>query len=84
MVWRYDCHVPNDAKHTEIHACQPLGLDKVMFVENGKPPRLKVVNIKTGAVEVDHELPYEPGPGDPPAVPAGSRHRPGDLPRLLS
>ena len=60
VLWRYDCHVPNDAKHTEIHTCQPLGLDKVMFVENGKPPRLKVVNIKTGAVEVDHELPYDP------------------------
>lgn len=60
VVWRYDCHVPNDAKHTEIHTCQPLGLDKVMFVENGKPPRLKVVNIKTSMVEVDHELPYDP------------------------
>ena len=60
VVWRYDCHVPNDAQHTEIHTCQPLGLDKVMFVENGKPPRLKVVNIKTGAVEVNHELPYDP------------------------
>lgn len=63
VLWRYDCHVPNDAKHTEIHTCQPLGLDKVMFVENGKPPRLKVVNIKTGAVEVDHELPYDPALG---------------------
>jgi len=60
VVWRYDCHVPNDAQHTEIHTCQPLGLDKVMFVENGKPPRLKVVNIKTGSVEVNHELPYDP------------------------
>jgi hypothetical protein len=63
VVWRYDCHVANDAKHTEIHACQPLGLDKVMFIENGKPPRLKVVNIKTGVVEVDHELPYDPALG---------------------
>ena len=43
--------------HTEIHTCQPIGLDKVMFVVNGLPPRLMVVNIKTGAVEVDHELP---------------------------
>lgn len=63
VVWRYDCHVPNDAKHTEVHACQPLGLDKVMFVESGKPPRLKVVNIRTNAVEVDRELPYDPALG---------------------
>jgi hypothetical protein len=34
-----------------------------MFVENGLPPRLKVINIKTGAVEVDHELPYNPALG---------------------
>jgi outer membrane protein assembly factor BamB len=63
VVWRYDCHVPNDANHTEVHTCQPLGLDKVMFVENGLPPRLKVINIKTGAVEIDHELPFEAARG---------------------
>lgn len=63
VVWRYDCHVPKDAKHTEIHACQPIGLDKVMFVENGLPPKLKVINIKTGVVEVDHELPFDKSHG---------------------
>jgi hypothetical protein len=63
VVWRYDCHVPKDAAHTEIHACQPIGMDKVMFVENGLPPRLKVINIKTGAVEVDHELPFDAARG---------------------
>jgi hypothetical protein len=52
LVWRYD------APHgTEIHACQPIGLDKVLFIENGLPPRLKVVNMKTNAVEVEHDLP---------------------------
>ena len=58
VVWRYDCHVPAGTNHTEVHTCQPIGLDKVMFVLNGLPPRLMVVNTKTGAVEVDHELPY--------------------------
>jgi hypothetical protein len=62
VIWRYDCHVPNGANHTEIHSCQPIGLDKVMFVENGLPPRLKVINIKTGAIEVDHELDYSQPP----------------------
>ena len=32
VVWRYDCHVPHGTNHTEIHTCQPIGLDKVMFV----------------------------------------------------
>ena len=52
VVWRYDA-VPG----TEIHACQPIGLDKVLFIVNGLPPRLMVVNIKTKAVEVEHVLP---------------------------
>jgi len=46
VVWRCDCHVPNDANHTEIHTRQPIGLDKVMFVENGLPPRLKVIRTR--------------------------------------
>ena len=57
-VWRYDCNNSKDTNHTEVHTCQPIGLDKVMFVVNGLPPRLMVVNTRTGAVEVNHELPY--------------------------
>jgi hypothetical protein len=52
VVWRYD-----GPEGTEIHTCQPIGLDKVMFVQNGLPPKLMVVNIKTKAVEVEHALP---------------------------
>jgi len=63
VLWRYDCNVAKGAAHTEIHACQPIGLDKVMFVENGLPPKLKIINIKTGAVEVEHELPFEESRG---------------------
>jgi hypothetical protein len=62
VVWRYDCSKAPGAKHTEIHCCQPLGLDKVMFVLNGLPPKLMVVNIKTGATEVEHELPFRQPP----------------------
>jgi len=47
VVWRYDA-----PKGTEIHTCQPIGLDKVLFVLNGLAPKLMVVNIKTNAVEV--------------------------------
>ena len=52
VVWRLDA--PNGA---EIHTVQPIGLDKVLLVENGQPaPKLLVVNTKTKAVEVDHAL----------------------------
>jgi outer membrane protein assembly factor BamB len=52
IIWRYDCPT-----NTEVHCCQPIGLDKVLFVRNGLPPKLMVVNIKTKAVEVEHDLP---------------------------
>jgi hypothetical protein len=52
VVWRYDA-----PEKTEIHACQPIGLDKVLLIENGLPPKLKVMNIKSGATEVEHNLP---------------------------
>jgi hypothetical protein len=69
VVWRYDATMsPEDpSKHTEIHACQPIGLDRVLFIENGLPPKLKIVNIKTKAVEVEHELDYLK-PADPKKI----------------
>jgi hypothetical protein len=67
VVWRYDCHMPRGVDHTEIHGCQPIGLDKVLFVENGLPPKLEVINIKTGAVEAEHELSFSQPP-DPSGI----------------
>jgi hypothetical protein len=66
VLWRYDCNNAKGAEHTEVHTCQPIGLDRVMFVVNGLPPKLFVVNTKTGKVEIEHELPYiqPPNPGD--------------------
>ena len=52
IVWRYDA-----APGTEIHACQPIGQDRVLFIVNGLPPKLMVVNIRTNAIEVEHVLP---------------------------
>jgi len=52
VVWRLD-----SPPGTEIHAVQPIGLDRVLLVENGLPPRLMVVNIATGATEIQHDLP---------------------------
>ena len=67
VVWRYDCSKPAGITHTEIHCCQPIGLDKVLFIRNGLPPKLMVVNIKTGVVEVEHELPFSK-PGNPGGI----------------
>jgi hypothetical protein len=52
VVWRYDAPAG-----TEIHTCQPIGLEKVLFVLNGLPPKLMIVNIRTNKVEVQHDLP---------------------------
>ena len=52
VVWRYDCPAG-----TEVHTCQPIGLDRVLFILNGLPPRLIVMNIRSGRREVDHPLP---------------------------
>jgi hypothetical protein len=54
VVWHYDA-----PEGTEVHTCQPIGLDKVMLVRNGLPPKLMIMNKKTGAVEVEHALPAE-------------------------
>ena len=54
VIWRYDAPTG-----TEIHGCQPIGFDKVLFVQNGLPPKLFVMNIKTRVIEVEHKLPVD-------------------------
>lgn len=52
IVWHYDA-----PPGTEIHSAQPIGLDKVLFVQNGLPPKAIVINKKSGVTEVEHALP---------------------------
>jgi hypothetical protein len=52
IVWRLDA-----AKGCEIHSVQPIGLDKVLVMQNGTPAKLMVINKQTGAVEVEHAIP---------------------------
>jgi hypothetical protein len=54
VVWHYDAPAG-----TEIHTCQPIGLDKVLLVQNGLPPKLMLIDKKTGKVEMEHALPAE-------------------------
>jgi hypothetical protein len=53
QVWRLDAPAG-----TEIHTVQPIGLDQVLLVENGTPPKAMIVDIRTHAVVTEHELPY--------------------------
>lgn len=52
VVWRYD-----NPAGTEIHTCQPIGIDKVLFLQNqGDASVVKLFNKVTGKYEVDKEL----------------------------
>jgi hypothetical protein len=52
IIWNVDA--PGG---TEIHAVRPIGLDRVLYVQQGKPAYLRIVNIKTGMVEKQMILP---------------------------
>jgi hypothetical protein len=62
IVWSYTA-----PPGTEIHSCQPIDLDKVLIVQNGLPPKLMILNKKSGKVELEHTLPAE-GLADPATV----------------
>jgi len=52
IVWSYHCPT-----NTQIHTCQPVGLDQVMVVQNGLPPHMIILNKKDNSVAMSHELP---------------------------
>jgi hypothetical protein len=53
VVWNYE----PPAGH-EVHTAVPIGMDRVLYIENGDPNALlRVVNIRTGAIE--KELPLD-------------------------
>jgi hypothetical protein len=52
VVWRYD-----NPKGSEIHTCQPIGVDKVLFLQNqGDASVVKLYNKVTGKYEIKREL----------------------------
>ena len=51
VVWSYD-----PPSGYSIHSCQPIGLDKVLFVANGLPAKVAIVDKATGSFVVDHTL----------------------------
>jgi hypothetical protein len=52
IIWNYDA-----PKNTEIHTAQPIGLDKVMIMQNGFPAKIIVIDKKTGKVEKELIMP---------------------------
>jgi len=46
IVWHYDA-----PPKTEIHTSQPVGIDRVLIMQNGNPAKALLINKKTGKVE---------------------------------
>ena len=60
LIWNYDA--PDGC---EVHICKPVGLDRVMIVQNGHPAKLMIINIVTGKTEKEFELPVSSDPKSP-------------------
>src|ERR1017187_5638552 len=52
LIWNYDA-----PKGFEVHVAQPLGVDRVMIVQNGAPATLMLINTVSGKTERKFELP---------------------------
>lgn len=54
----HDYRCPKGAEGwNECHSAQPVGADKVLFMENGTPhAKLRLYNLKTDKVEMEHEV----------------------------
>ena len=52
LIWNYDA-----PKGFEVHVAQPLGLDRVMLVQNGNPAKMMIVNTTSGQTEKEMILP---------------------------
>jgi hypothetical protein len=65
VLWNYDA-----PPGTEIHTAQPIGTDKVLYVQNGDPAKVVVVNIVTGKIEREFIVPVK----NPKSVHGQFRH----------
>ncbi len=52
LLWNYDA-----PKGFEVHVAQPVGLDRVMLVQNGNPAKMMIINLATGQTEKEFVLP---------------------------
>jgi hypothetical protein len=56
VLWNYDA-----PEGFETHTAQPIGSDHVVFVQNGNPAKVLVMNIKTNKLEKEFVLPFKSG-----------------------
>lgn len=56
VLWNYDA-----PEGFETHTAQLIGTDHVVFVQNGNPAGVFVVNIRTNKVEKEFALPFKSG-----------------------
>ena len=52
LVWNYDA-----PKGTEVHVAQPIGLDRVMLVQNGPQPKAIFFDVRSNTVLREQPLP---------------------------
>ena len=65
VIWNYDA-----PKGTEIHTAVPIGKEHVLFIQNGDPALLRVINITTNKIEKEFPLPVK----NPKSVHGQFRH----------
>ncbi len=65
VLWHYDA-----PPHTEVHTAVPIGEQRVLFVQNGDPAKVVVVNIATGKTEREFTVPVK----NPTSVHGHFRH----------
>ncbi len=65
VLWKLDAPAG-----TEIHTAMPIGTDHVLYVQNGDPALVKVVNIKTGETKKEFPVPV----GNPKGTHGHFRH----------
>jgi hypothetical protein len=51
VVWNYDAPAGY-----EVHTAVPIGLERVLYIQNGDPAVLRVVNTVTGVIEKEAKL----------------------------
>jgi hypothetical protein len=56
VLWNYDA-----PEGFETHTAQLIGNDHVVFVQNGNPAKVFVMNIRTNTVEKEFPLPFKSG-----------------------
>ena len=65
VLWHYDA-----PPKTETHTAMPIGKERVLFLQNGDPAKLIVMNITTGKAEKELMLPV----GNPKGTHGHFRH----------